>query len=82
MFRKRQIPVLCSFCGKTAEEARKLVAGPGVYICDTCVVVCGKIIAGELEHPVRVRKVFTFARLRLYDPGHSSIEAAKEDQNG
>ena len=38
---------LCSFCGKTAETARRLIAGPGVYICDECVVVCRKILDDE-----------------------------------
>lgn len=37
----------CSFCGKTAEMAKKLIAGPGVYICDECVNVCKKIIDDE-----------------------------------
>ena len=34
----------CSFCGKSAEEVRKLVAGPGVNICDECVALCGQIV--------------------------------------
>ena len=38
----------CSFCGRTSEEVRKLVAGPNVYICDECVEVCGRIIADEV----------------------------------
>ena len=38
---------LCSFCGKTADTARRLIAGPGVYICDECVVVCKKILDDE-----------------------------------
>ncbi|GAB6089670.1 ATP-dependent Clp protease ATP-binding subunit ClpX [Spirochaeta dissipatitropha] len=37
----------CSFCGKNAEMAKKLIAGPGVYICDECVNVCKKIIDDE-----------------------------------
>ena len=40
---------LCSFCGKTADTARRLIAGPGVYICDECVVVCKKILDDEEE---------------------------------
>jgi hypothetical protein len=42
-----QVPTRCSFCGKPHEEAAKLVAGPGVYICDTCVDLCEQIIAGS-----------------------------------
>ncbi|WP_251441308.1 ATP-dependent Clp protease ATP-binding subunit ClpX [Veillonella intestinalis] len=38
----------CSFCGRTGEEVRKLVAGPNVYICDECVEVCQNIIDEEL----------------------------------
>ena len=33
--------VKCSFCGKTQENVKKIVAGPGVYICDECIKVCG-----------------------------------------
>lgn len=39
----------CSFCGKTQEEVRKLVAGPSVYICDECVDLCNDILSEELE---------------------------------
>ena len=35
----------CNFCGKTQREVKKLIAGPGVYICDECVVLCGDILA-------------------------------------
>ena len=35
---------LCSFCGKSQSEVRKIIAGPGVYICDSCVSVCKTII--------------------------------------
>ncbi|RSM97056.1 hypothetical protein DMB42_46665 [Nonomuraea sp. WAC 01424] len=44
-----QVATRCSFCGKPHEEARKVVAGPGVYICDSCVELCHEIIAGELQ---------------------------------
>ena len=41
-------PVLnCSFCGKSQQEVKKLIAGPEVYICDECVVLCGDIVMGE-----------------------------------
>lgn len=39
----------CSFCGKTQEQVRKLLAGPGVYICDECVDRCFEIISEELD---------------------------------
>jgi ATP-dependent protease Clp ATPase subunit len=53
---------LCSFCGKRPEEARALVAGPGVHICDSCVAVGVKIIAGEWERAPGP-KFMTFAHL-------------------
>ena len=40
---------LCSFCSKSADMARRLIAGPGVYICDECVTVCKKILDDEEE---------------------------------
>ncbi|MBU0934546.1 MAG: ATP-dependent Clp protease ATP-binding subunit ClpX [Spirochaetes bacterium] len=39
----------CSFCGKSAEFARRLIAGPGVYICDECVQVCNRIMAEDVK---------------------------------
>ena len=42
---------LCSFCGKSQSEVRKIIAGPGVYICDSCVSVCKTIIDRELKAP-------------------------------
>ncbi len=38
----------CSFCGKTQDQVRKLVAGPGVYICDECIELCNEIIEEEI----------------------------------
>ncbi|NBJ16760.1 MAG: ATP-dependent Clp protease ATP-binding subunit ClpX [Dehalobacter sp. 4CP] len=42
----------CSFCGKTQEQVKKLVAGPGVYICDECIELCNEIIEEELQDDV------------------------------
>ena len=39
----------CSFCGKSQNEVRKLIAGPSVFICDECVDLCNDIIQEELE---------------------------------
>jgi ATP-dependent Clp protease ATP-binding subunit ClpX len=44
--------LICSFCGKTQEEVRKLVAGPGVYICDECVELCTDILTEEIPEEV------------------------------
>ncbi|MBT3271914.1 MAG: ATP-dependent Clp protease ATP-binding subunit ClpX [Spirochaetales bacterium] len=46
---KGEGPKICSFCGKSADIARRLIAGPGVYICDECVHVCKKILDEEDE---------------------------------
>jgi len=40
---------LCSFCGKSHSEVRKLIAGPGVYICDSCVLLCKSVLDKELN---------------------------------
>lgn len=42
--------LVCSFCGRSQEEVRKLIAGPSVYICDECIDLCNDIIAEEVEH--------------------------------
>ena len=39
----------CSFCGKTQKQVKKLIAGPGVYICDECIDLCNEIIVEELN---------------------------------
>jgi len=40
---------MCSFCGKSHAEVRKLVAGPGVYICDNCIILCKNVLDRELQ---------------------------------
>jgi ATP-dependent Clp protease ATP-binding subunit ClpX len=40
---------MCSFCGKSQSEVRKLIAGPGVYICDSCITICKGILEKELK---------------------------------
>lgn len=51
----------CSFCGKNQDQVRKLIAGPGVYICDECIELCNEIIEDELsrstEDPLRFRNL-------------------------
>ena len=39
----------CSFCGKSQKQVKKLIAGPGVYICDECIDLCNEIIEEELH---------------------------------
>ena len=38
----------CSFCGKTQDQVTRLIAGPGVYICDQCVELCSEIMEDEM----------------------------------
>src|SRR5581483_7283050 len=40
---------LCSFCGKSHAEVKKLIAGPGVYICDNCITLCKSVLDKELS---------------------------------
>jgi ATP-dependent Clp protease ATP-binding subunit ClpX len=40
---------MCSFCGKSHAEVRKLIAGPGVYICDNCIILCKNVLDRELQ---------------------------------
>jgi ATP-dependent Clp protease ATP-binding subunit ClpX len=44
----------CSFCGKTQEQVRRLIAGPGVYICDECIELCSEIIVDEFQGDVEI----------------------------
>ena len=58
----------CSFCGKTQKQVKKLIAGPGVYICDECIDLCNEIIEEELSDPTetptgevpRPREIYSF----------------------
>lgn len=44
----------CSFCGKNQEQVKRLIAGPGVYICDECIDLCSEIISDEFEENVEL----------------------------
>src|ERR1700728_4493047 len=58
--------LLCSFCGKSQRQVKKLIAGPGVYICDECIDLCNEIIdeavaappAFDLEHLPKPREIY------------------------
>ena len=58
----------CSFCGKSQKQVKKLIAGPGVYICDECIDLCNEIIEEELNETGEVgldelpkpREIFEF----------------------
>ena len=51
-----KVPYRCSFCGKSQEQVRKLIAGQGVYICDECINLCQEIIEEELLEPPRQKQ--------------------------
>jgi ATP-dependent Clp protease ATP-binding subunit ClpX len=48
--------LLCSFCGKSQDEVKKLIAGPSVYICDECIQLCNEIIAEDYGHDLETRR--------------------------
>jgi ATP-dependent Clp protease ATP-binding subunit ClpX len=52
-----KVPYRCSFCGKSQEQVRKLIAGQGVYICDECINLCQEIIEEELLEAPRQKTV-------------------------
>src|SRR5437867_958655 len=47
--------LLCSFCGKSQRQVKKLIAGPGVYICDECIDLCNEIIEEELSETTELK---------------------------
>src|ERR687896_157360 len=51
-----KVPYRCSFCGKSQEQVRKLIAGQGVYICDECINLCQEIIEEEMLETPRASK--------------------------
>jgi ATP-dependent Clp protease ATP-binding subunit ClpX len=51
----------CSFCGKSQEEVKKLIAGPAVYICDECIELCNEIVEEEYEKEAQTRKKGEFS---------------------
>ncbi len=66
MSRKKDKELYCSFCGKHQDEVRKLIAGPGVYICDECVELCNEILReefGEVSAGEEGGAPFTLERL-------------------
>jgi len=69
----------CSFCAKTQKQVRKLIAGPGVYICDECVELCNEIISEEtvkpevesLESVPKPREIFEFLNDYIISQEHA-----------
>src|SRR5258706_4683022 len=50
-----KVPYRCSFCGKSQEQVRKLIAGQGVYICDECITLCREIVVEEFMEAPKAR---------------------------
>ena len=57
----------CSFCGKSQKQVRKLIAGPGVYICDECIELCNEIIEEELAEVVETAEIELPKPQEIYD---------------
>jgi len=49
--RRGKADLACSFCGKGQKQVKKLIGGPGVYICDECIDLCNEILAEECDEP-------------------------------
>jgi ATP-dependent Clp protease ATP-binding subunit ClpX len=64
---------MCSFCGKSHAEVRKLIAGPGVYICDSCITVCKGILDKEIGDDSRRQS----AAIRVLKPAEIKRELDK-----
>jgi ATP-dependent Clp protease ATP-binding subunit ClpX len=64
----------CSFCGKSQHEVRKLIAGPTVFICDECIVLCKDIIQEETKS--------SLAKSRDGIPTPKEIRKVLDDQDG
>ena len=67
----------CSFCGKSQKQVKKLIAGPGVYICDECIDLCNEIIEEELAEPAELgldelpkpKEIYSFLNDYVVGPG-------------
>ena len=72
---------LCSFCGKSHAEVRKLVAGPGVYICDNCIAICRDILDKELgngeEEPLPPQQLAPAAPQLTLPPALPSVRSTR-----
>ncbi len=79
----------CSFCGKGADDVKKLIAGPKVYICDECIEVCQQILASDttVAAPLQLEEglgahATLVARCRLCDLPMPVVEALIVDARG
>ena len=68
----------CSFCGKNQKQVTKMIAGPGVYICNECVDLCQDILTEEMPEPPPLAVAMEEYRQRLYELGSQIGELAKQ----
>ena len=74
--------LFCSFCGKRQRQVKKLIAGPGVYICDECIDLCNEIIDEELTAPDRT-STSTICRGRARStPSSTTTSSARKRRSG
>ena len=59
--------IACSFCGKRREDVRRLVSGPGVYICDECIEQCAAIIAEAWDAERRKAPMLAACPIQIVD---------------
>ena len=79
-----KVPYRCSFCGKSQEQVRKLIAGQGVYICDECINLCQEIIEEEMLEAPRAKKVLSVAVYNHYkrvNAGHQVDDVELQKSN-
>ena len=69
----------CSFCGKTQDEVKRLIAGPSVYICNDCIELCMEILREEEEQYARENRVYGGEQGKLYIPKPKEIFESLSD---
>jgi hypothetical protein len=76
----RRPPLHCSFCRRPEDVVEKLIGGPGVFICDACVAICNRILAGKPAptFPGWWRSLSDDALLALLKPSSAVADATRE----
>jgi ATP-dependent Clp protease ATP-binding subunit ClpX len=76
---RRKPPLYCTFCRRDEDTVDKLIAGPGVYICDACVAICNHILAGRPAPPFPGWDSLGDERLlAALPPSSEAVDAARE----
>ena len=57
-----EVEVTCSFCGKTQDEVKKLIAGPTVYICNECIDLCNEIVSEDRQREIEAQEEATILK--------------------